>query len=122
MEPELVLQTLKQKETISLIEAEQGLLASYLAAMESQDADDGAEFRERYGTRFDTELETAITKEYKDAIFRNEKDEGDLSKDVLRDTCTAMDKRLKVDDWPDDVADDHTDRCQDIIAKATDQS
>ncbi|MCJ7429224.1 MAG: hypothetical protein MUP66_02425 [Candidatus Nanohaloarchaeota archaeon QJJ-5] len=118
VEPERVLQTLEQKDKISLIEAEQGLLASYLESLKIQHTDDKQAFRQRYGKPFDTALEQAIKKEFKDTVYRKEQDAGDLSENVLEEACRVMDDRLKLEKWPDELAETHTDRCNEIIEKA----
>lgn len=113
-----MLQDLRDEETISLIEAEQGLLASYMAALDERQQQDAQAFKQQYGKSFDSELRSAVRKEFKDAVFRNEQDEGRLTKDVLRETCSMMDDRLGIADWNEDIAETHTERCDDIIEKA----
>ncbi len=118
MNPSLVLDEIRSKEDISLEEAERGILACLLRAVQKQVEKDEGFLDNHFNTSLSrNDAERFLKSELKDLIYLHEQEEGRLNSTVLKKAVKDLNTRIDLDSWDDNVAEEHRDTCNEILAK-----
>lgn len=119
MDPDRVLDKIREKDSISVIEAERGVLASFLRAERRQADRHPGSMDETFGHSFSqAEIDDVIRSEFQDLVQNVKGSRPDLTPDILRKAITKLDERVGIDDWDEDIVETHRDTCQDLIERS----
>ncbi|MCJ7450350.1 MAG: hypothetical protein MUP58_01275 [Candidatus Nanohaloarchaeota archaeon QJJ-9] len=119
MKPEKVLKRLSSKSSISLIEAERGILASILNAVEEQRNRNPGSIEKSFGSSLSSEEETSVIQEQlRDVIARYREDLGGLNCKVLEKSANEMESRLGMEEWNEKVVEKYREEFNSLVEKS----
>ncbi|MDY6770633.1 MAG: hypothetical protein SV186_01605 [Candidatus Nanohaloarchaea archaeon] len=122
MDPDRVLDTIKGKESISFIEAERGLLASFLRAEQRQVERNPRAVAGTFGDYGRKTVENLLRDEFTDLLSDAAGETNTVDHQALTEAVERLGERISIEEWDDDIVKDHRDTCETIIDKARDKS
>lgn len=119
MDPDRVLEKIEEKDSISVIEAERGVLASFFRAERRQADRHPGSMDETFGHSFSqAEIEDVIRSEFQDLVQNVKGSRPDLTPEILRKAITRLDDRVGIDEWDEDIVETHKETCKDLIDRS----
>lgn len=119
MDPERVLTRIEEKETISVIEAERGVLASLLRAERRQVERHPGAVEETFGQDLsDRQVEDVLRSEFQDLVQDVKGKRRDVTPEMLDEAISKLDERVGVDAWDDDIVREHRETCKTVIDRS----
>ncbi len=119
MDPEQVLEKIEEKDSISVIEAERGVLASILRAERRQTDRNPDAIEETFGHSFSQlEIEKFLRSEFQDLVQNVKGSRPDVTPDILRKAVTQLNDRVGIEDWDEDIVETHKETCEDLIDRS----
>lgn len=119
MDPERVLEKIEEKDSISVFEAERGVLASLLHAERRQAKRHPGSIEDTFGHSFSPdEIEDFLRSEFQDLVQDAKGSRSDITPGILEEAVQKLDDRIGVEAWDEDIVDEHQRTCKTLIERS----
>jgi len=119
MDPERVLDKIEEKDSLSVIEAERGVLASILRTERRQADRHPRSMEETFGNSFSqADIEDIIRSEFQDLVQDVKGSRAELTPEILQEAREKLDERVGIGKWDDDIVTEHRETCETIIDRS----